>query len=90
MGFSLEEALLLLVCRGNPQEAKPKMREWSHRKLDEIELHLSELPYVGLISRYPHKEQFATPCNGIQEKQADTKKYSPANRGKRINLRNAP
>ncbi len=43
MGFSLEEIAQLLDFRGNPQKAKPKVRELAHRKLDEIEHHLSEL-----------------------------------------------
>ncbi|MEX2352866.1 MAG: heavy metal-responsive transcriptional regulator [Gammaproteobacteria bacterium] len=43
MGFSLKEIADLLNFRENPQKAKPRVRELAHHKLEEIEVHLSEL-----------------------------------------------
>lgn len=43
MGFSLAEIAHLLRFRENPQNARPKVRELAHRKLEVIEHHIEEL-----------------------------------------------
>lgn len=43
MGFTLQDIAQLLSFRENPQKAKPKVKELAHHKLEDIELHLSEL-----------------------------------------------
>jgi DNA-binding transcriptional MerR regulator len=43
MGFSLQDIAQLLSFREDPQKAKPNVKELAHHKLEDIELHLSEL-----------------------------------------------
>ncbi len=43
MNFSLAEIKGLLQMRENPQHARTEVRELSHRKLAEIEIHLQDL-----------------------------------------------
>ncbi|WJW76434.1 heavy metal-responsive transcriptional regulator [Thiohalobacter sp. IOR34] len=43
MNFSLDEIARLLEMRENPQHARDDVRELTHRKLREIEVHMEEL-----------------------------------------------